>query len=313
MLERYGVEWGCLTQQCNQAMYSGCNSSYNKAFAAILDDNNIQYESEFILENKRYDFKINDILIEINPTATHNARWSPYGDHSGIATDYHYVKSDLALKHNFRCIHIWEWDNVEKIVQLLLPRKKLYARKCEIREVNAKEAKTFINTYHLQGSVKGDGSKNTIKLGLYYNNELVSIMTFGKPRYNTNYQYELLRFCSSYAVIGGAEKLFKYFLNKYHPKSIISYCDFSKFTGKTYEKLGFKEKSLSIGMHWHNYRTNKHITNNLLRQQGFDRLLGNIYGTFGKGTSNEYLMLEHGFLNVYDAGQKTYVYIIEDI
>lgn len=30
-------------------------------------------------------------------------------------------------------------------------------------------------------------------------------MTFGKPRYNKNYEYELLRYCSNYSVIGGVE------------------------------------------------------------------------------------------------------------
>ena len=50
-----------------------------------------------------------------------------------------------------------------------------------------------------------------------------------------------------------------------------------------------------------------HITDNLLRQQGFDRLLGDIFGTYGKGTSNEELMLEHGFVEIYDCGQAVYI------
>ena len=130
-------------------------------------------------------------------------------------------------------------------------------------------------------------------------------MTFGKPRYNKKYEYELIRFCSSDKVVGGAEKLFKYFVNTYAPKSIISYCDLSKFTGKTYSKLGFTYLQTSIGKHWYNTKTNQHITDNLLRQQGFDRLFKTNYG---KGTSNEQLMLENGFVEIYDAGQATYIY-----
>ena len=64
-------------------------------------------------------------------------------------------------------------------------------------------------------------------------------MTFGKPRYNKNYEWELVRFCSHFQVVGGAEKLFTYFRNRYKPKSIISYCDKSKFIGKVYTNLGF--------------------------------------------------------------------------
>jgi hypothetical protein len=38
-------------------------------------------------------------------------------------------------------------------------------------------------------------------------------MTFGKPRFNKNYEYELVRFASKLGtkVIGGAGKLLKYF------------------------------------------------------------------------------------------------------
>ena len=95
-------------------------------------------------------------------------------------------------------------------------------------------------------------------------------MTFGKPRYNKNYEYELIRYCSSKKVVGGAEKLFNYFIKTYNPKSIISYCDWSKFNGNVYSKLGFKYKSYSICKHWYNTKTKKHITDNLLRQRGFD-------------------------------------------
>ena len=61
----------------------------------------------------------------------------------------------------------------------------------------------------MQGPVRGQ----TVCLGLIHEGELVQIMTFGKPRYNKNYQWELLRLCtnSDYNVLGGASKLFKNF------------------------------------------------------------------------------------------------------
>jgi hypothetical protein len=51
--------------------------------------------------------------------------------------------------------------------------------------------------------------------------------------------------------------------------------------------------------------TEQHITDNLLRQRGFDQLFGT---NFGKGTNNEQLMLDHKFIEIYDAGQATYVW-----
>ena len=134
-------------------------------------------------------------------------------------------------------------------------------------------------------------------------------MTFGKPRYNKHYEYELLRLCShsDYIVVGGAERLFKHFVDAYKPNGIVSYCDASKFDGGVYTRLGFNFKSVSSPTkHWYNIKSGQHITDNLLRQRGFDQLFN---ASYGKGTSNEELMVEHGFLPIYDCGQRGYVFI----
>lgn len=130
-------------------------------------------------------------------------------------------------------------------------------------------------------------------------------MTFGKPRYNKNYQYELLRLSSSdKQVTGGSGRLFKYFINNYNPKSIISYCDNSKFNGEVYKKLGFELKDYGKPTcHW--FDGKNHITDNLLRQRGFDQLFGTNYG---KGTSNRDLMIQAGYVEVYDCGQSVWTW-----
>lgn len=208
----------------------------------------------------------------------------------------------------YHCIHIFDWDDEVKIIQeLLLPKPKIYARNTTICSISKSEAKEFLLQHHLQGSCNGQ----SILLGLRdkYGN-LVSLMSFGKPRYNKNYEYELLRYCSSMQVVGGAEKLFKYFLKTYKPKSIISYCDKSKFSGNVYKTLGFtlKEKG-KPSCHW--YSDNKsekmqHITDNTLRRYGYDILFNEHYG---KGTSNEELIIKRGYVPIYDCGQDTYVYL----
>lgn len=302
MLEKYGVACPLnLNYLSNHRRKK--HSGPNEAFAKLLDRNNVLYSREFCLGAKSYDFKVDNILIEVNPTATHNTYFIPYGDYKGLNENYHYIKSNLALENNYRCIHIWDWDDVDKIILLFKPRETVYARKCVVKEVSIYDAKTFLNANHLQGY-----AKDAIRLGLYYKDILVSLMTFDKPRYNKNYQYELIRYVSTHNVIGGAERLFKHFLNTYSPISVISYCDKSKFEGKVYTQLGFISKGISLGKHWYNIKTGKHITDNLLRQRGFDQLLGNEYGCFGKGTSNEELMIEHNFLPVVDAGQETFVW-----
>jgi hypothetical protein len=131
-------------------------------------------------------------------------------------------------------------------------------------------------------------------------------MTFGTPRYNGNYQWELLRYCSSCNVIGGGMKLFQAFIKEHNPTSIISYCDTSKFVGKVYKDLGFTLKySGKPSKHWYCYRTGEHFTDALVRQRGVDQLLGTNYG---KGTSNNELLIQHNFVPIYDCGQSSYIW-----
>ena len=309
-LKRYGVPHFYLSKEAqNKNMHT--ISKINKEISKLLKENDIDNELEFVLKNKSYDIHIlnTNILLEINPSYTHNstigARFSKF-EKEPLSYDYHVNKTLLAKENNYRCIHIWDWDDIDKIIKMLKNKEKIYARKCIIKEVSLEETNKLLNDNHLQNTCKGQD----IRLGLYYNNELIEIMTFGKPRYNKNYEYELLRLCtkSNYMIIGGTEKLFKYFIKKYNPKSIISYCDNSKFKGDTYIKLGFKLKDFgSPAKHWFNGK--RHITDNLLRQRGFDQLFG---ANYGKGTSNEELMIEHNFVEIYDSGQSVYIWEKQD-
>ena len=300
-LDRYGVPYFCMTDKCRNASGgNSANSSINLEFEKLLIENNIKYEKEFPIDKYSFDFKVGNTLIELNPSVTHNLTWAIHGKPKDKY--YHRNKSNAAYLHGYRCITIWDWDDKNKIINLLKIRDKIYARECHVEEVNNKDSKLFIEDNHLQGYVKA-----SINVGLYYNSELISIMTFGKPRYNKKFEYELIRYCSKYSVIGGAEKLFNYFKNKYNPTSVVSYCDKSKFSGEVYDKLGFSvlAEMIEPSKHWYDIKTGKHITDNLLRQRGFDQLFNT---DFGKGTSNEELMLSHGFVEIYDCGQSTFVY-----
>lgn len=113
---------------------------------------------------------------------------------------------------------------------------KIGARKCTIKEIDFETTKSFLNKYHRQKSVY-----SLYNIGLFYESMLIGIMTFGYPRYNKRYQWELLRLCfhPEYRVVGGTIKMFNYFVDEYKPQSIVSYCDYNYFTGDIYDKLGF--------------------------------------------------------------------------
>lgn len=299
-VDKYGVDWTCQLPQCRISGTS--NSSANIEFENLLKSAGIEFEREFSVGSYSYDFRVDNTLIEINPTITHNVDVSPFN--KCVDSSYHLKKSTAASEHGYRCIHLFDWDDAEKAVKLLSGRERVFARKCSVEEVPVSSVSQLLNEFHFQGNAKAD-----VCIALKLDGEVIACMTFGKPRYNKNYQYELVRYCSKCDVVGGPEKLFKHFLDAYKPDSVVSYCDVSKFSGDTYIKLGFKYvKTTSPNVHWVSLKTKRHITNNLLLQRGYDQLFGTNYG---KGTSNEELMLNSNFVRVYDCGQKVYSYTKE--
>lgn len=299
-IEKYGVEFPTLLPQCQFSKGNSSLSFPNQEFANLLSEHNIEFSREKTIVNRSFDFEIvgTNILVEVNPSATHNSTWSPFGDSNIKSTSYHRDKTRLATQHGYRCIHIWDWDDKEKIVSLLQPLERIYARNCVIKELVKEDTKDFLNEYHLQGYISSE-----IAVGLFCEDCLVSLMTFGRPRYTDKYEYELIRYCSCKSVIGGAEKLFKHFLQKYNPESIVSYCDLSKFSGHVYQKLNMTLESVNISKHWYNIDSKQHILDSSLNKVGFDNLF---HTEYGKGSSNKELMISHGFVEIYDAGQAKY-------
>jgi hypothetical protein len=228
--------------------------------------------------------------------------------------NYHYNKTEICEAQGIRLIHIYEddWKYKQEIVQSRIMnllgknRIKIYARKCIIKEIsNNSEVRNFLNTNHLQGFV---GSQ--IKLGLYYNNELVSLMTFGKQRKALGSKskddvFEMLRFCNKLntTVIGSANKLFNYFIKNYKPKEVISYADRSWSQGNLYKVLGFtyihKTKPnyyyIIDGIRHYRYGFRKDI----LVKQGYD-----------PNKTEQNIMLEKNIYKIYNSGNVVFKKII---
>lgn len=301
-LKDYGVPYYCMIDKCKENLKT-LISKVNKDFKSKLDMLGIDSIFEKQVGWYSYDLFIEsqNLLIDINPSFTHSAT-SGVSNFKPKSKEYHYMRFKNAAVNGYKLLQIWDWDNTEKILENLKERQQIGARQCKVQAISKKDANDFCNMYHYQNATK----TLTHAYGLFNENDLVEVMTFGKPRYNKQYQYELLRLCTKpkLKILGGASKLLKAFEKEYNPESMISYCDLSKFDGKVYETLGFTESSYSISKHWYNCDKHKHFTDNLLRQFGADKLIGT---NFGKGTSNEQIMLDNHFIEVYDAGQKTYI------
>ena len=275
-------------------------SKLEKELQNFISSLNISFEesNRTILNGKELDIYIpsHNLGIEFDGLYWHSELYKD--------KNYHLNKTELCEAKGIKLIHIFEdeWLYKKDIVKsrikniLNITENKIYARKCEIKEVSIKSKGKFLNENHIQGTV---GSK--VNLGLYHNSELVSLMTFGKrPTFN-NSEYELIRFCNKLntTVIGGASKLLKHFIKNYQPKEIISYADRRWSNGNLYEVLGFNFVSntepnwfiINGNYRYHRVKYQKHK----LVNQGYD-----------ESKTAHKICIDNNFYRIYDCGTKKY-------
>lgn len=226
-------------------------------------DKIIQNDKE-ILDGQEIDIYLPDyqIGIEFNGDYWHCDLQPKMQDHQGRSL-YHQKKSLKAEEKNIFLFHIFEYEwnnpvaqeNIKNRLRTILSKNsiKIPARKCRVIELTKKQKKDFLDINHMQGN-----DHSTKQYGLLFNKEIISCMTFVKPK-NAKYSWELSRFCNKhgYTVQGGASKLFKYFVDQLNVgEQISSYNDITKTKGDLYRILGFKCVSINKPNYvWINFET----------------------------------------------------------
>lgn len=204
-----------------------------------------------------------------------------------------------------------EWQHKKEIVESRInikethdqsKIKKIHARECKAYIISPKQSSEFINQHHIQGS-----SGARIHLGLFHLMQLVCVMTFGKPRFNKHYEWELIRLVTKKNTIvnGGASKLFKYFIRHYNPKNIISYCDKRWNNGTVYEKIGMKLEHVSTPCYWY-IEPDGNITHRSHFQR--HRLEKIFKQTFDIKMTEIEIMTKMGYKRWFDQGCKVFVW-----
>jgi hypothetical protein len=263
----------------------------------LLNDRHIGKELDVYLPDLKLAFEFNGIYW-------HNELYR--------SSNYHLEKTELCEKNGIKLIHIYQddWTYKEDIVKsriiniLNLTQNKIFARKCEIKEITDNNLiRSFLEDNHIQGFI---GSQ--VKIGLFYDNELVSLMTFGKQRKNMGIKseidtFELLRFCNKLNtnVVGGASKLFNHFIKNYNPKEIITYADRSWSNGNLYKQLGFELVHKTQPNYYYivdGIRKNRfNYRKDILIKDGFD-----------PNKSEHEIMLERKIYRIYDSGHLKFIW-----
>lgn len=279
--QKYGVPYYVMSDECHEK--SGQIISHmNRGFGKLLSSNKIAFKYEYRIDKFSYDIYLPDFntLIEIDPTYTHDVVGNHWNTH--VDASYHLNKTQVARNCGFECIHVWDWDDKYKIVELFTDKLQIDSSNCSADVIDAHQAALFRQRYDLSSVIQPASDY----FGLWYGDELVCIMSF--KRGSDRFEWELLSICTnSKYMVNGLSVLWNKFIETYHPLSVIAYCDLSKPLNPAYSEIGMQLD---------------HIVEPRKLWSKKQEVVAD------DASLSEQQMLDNKWLPVYDCGQAVYTY-----
>lgn len=301
-------------QDAVQYHFSKMEDEVYEFLCTVIDRESIVRNTYKVLGNLELDVYIpsKHFAIEVNPTFTHN---STKGMRStqGKPIKYHLNKTEKCSEKDVFLFHLfgYEWTWKQDICKSMIVNalgatpNRIYARKCEIRDVSYADSVKFLDENHRQGNCT-----SSVRLGLYFNNKLVSLMTFSKMRStmgtgneDLSNCYELTRFCNlKYTnVVGAASKLFKHFVAQVNVDRVRSFSDKAHTKGTLYATLGFaKLHENDPSYRWVDPMTDESYSRVSAQKRHLKKLLND--DTIDLSKTEVQIMEQHGYVRVYDCG-----------
>ena len=297
--------YGCYIPRCLNCFPYIQGFSYGEKelveFIQSIYDGEILENNRKIIKPKEVDIYIPEkrVAIEYNGMYWHSIELTGQ-------EDYHLDKVKGCFEKDVHLVHIFDfqWKSKKEIIKnkikalLGIYTERIFARKCIVKELSTKEKDKFLEGNHIQGK-----DRSAIKLGLFYRDELKAVMTFGRPRFNKNYEYELIRYATNCHVIGGAGKLLRFFEKNYNPKSLITYADRCWSNGAMYRKIGFTELEPSKPSYFY-LKDNLFVSRFQAQKQKLKKLLGDRFDPELTESEN---MAKNKFYKIFDCGNLVFI------
>lgn len=220
---------------------------------------------------------------------------------------FHREKKERCVALGVELIHVYDymWNTRREALLNMIGAKlgvfgeRLGARKLLVRELTGDEGLKFFKAHHIQG-----GAASTCSFGLFDGDRLVSAMSFGKPRYNKDYEWELIRMCSLPGVMvqGGMGRLLRAFERAYGRPGdrICSFAQRDWSSGGAYHALGFSlVRETQEGYVWVNPRNLEWLPRYKTQKKKLEKLLGTGFNPEKTEVEN---MREAGYSRVWNAG-----------
>lgn len=245
----------------------------------------------FSTEKRRQDGVEIDIFIPEKSLGIeyHGVYW-----HQFYEPNYHQNKYKYCRKHGIKLIQVFESDWIENrsLVESKIKHalgvsedQKVFARKCEVRKVEAGDVRAVYESYHIQGFKPCERH-----YALFYNGEVVAALSL-----NGN---KIERYAASCSVIGGFSKMFAFVVSDLSYDNYETFVDlmWSDEQDNQYVKSGFVFQ----------YRTRPNYFwckgRKLYSRVKFQKHKLTEMPGYSEDKTEEQIMVENGYWKIYDAG-----------
>lgn len=300
--------------KCERVLYRGTYDIFERpvccaTFFKSKDEKEIREYVEslgFKADTKRIDGREFDIFvkdknfaIEYNGLYWHSEDFLNDKGYNGKL--YHRDKFNRSLEEGFDLFTLFEhsWkekpDQVKAFIRSKLGifTQTIYARKTTVKNIDKNIANDFLDRNHLQGRTNIDKA-----YGLYYGEDLIGVMSFGRHHRDPNYKGIILNrlaFERDIRVVGGASKLLSFAkegLKSEGTREILTWSDNNYSKGKVYASLGFT-RSKDLPPTYFYFKNGKAYSSQSLKKTKEEKGLG----------SEKELRAKQGYRRIYNCGK----------